>query len=247
MAHRGIFVAPFDELAEPERLVRLAVQAEEAGWDGFFLWDHVDYRDPVSALADPWVTMGAIASATERIRLGPLITPPARRRIHKLARETVTVDRLSGGRLVFGAGLGSDNSGEFSKFGEVDDARERARLLDEGLEQLVAYWDGGFEPRPVQQPRIPVWLAARWPNRRPVRRAARWDGLFPIDLPGPEALAELVTEVGQERGGIEGYDFVVTNPAGTDPQPWIEAGATWCLTGFGPQPSEDEVLKALKP
>lgn len=246
MARRGIFVAPFDELADAAKLTRLAVRAEDAGWDGFFLWDHVDYRDPVSALADPWVAMGAIASATDRIRIGPLITPPARRRIHKLARETVTVDRLSGGRLIFGAGLGSDNSGEFSKFGEVDDARERARLLDEGLEQLVAYWEGGFEPRPVQQPRIPVWLAARWPNRKPVRRAARWDGLFPIDLPGPDALAELVAEVGEERGGTEGYDFVVTNPAGTDPQPWIEAGATWCLTGFGPQPTEAEVLTALE-
>src|SRR4051794_40055927 len=143
--------------------------------------------------------MAAIACATEHVKIGPLITPPARRRTHKLARETVTLDRLSGGRLIFGAGPGSDNSREVSKFGEESDAKTRARLLDEGLEQLVAYWEGGFEPRPVQQPRIPVWLAARWPNRRPVQRALKWDGLFPIDLPGPEALAELTEEVRAER------------------------------------------------
>src|SRR4051794_35159717 len=158
--------------------------------------------------------MGAIAAATERVLLGPLITPPARRRIHKLARETVTLDRLSGGRLIFGAGLGSDNSGEFSKFGEEAGAKARAKLLDDRLGQLVRHWDGGFEPRPVQQPRIPIWLAARWPNRKPVHRALRWDGLFPIDLPGPEALAELTGEVRAERPDDD-FQIVVTNPAGT--------------------------------
>src|SRR5438309_5269373 len=108
--------------------------------------------------------MDTTAYTSERITSGPLLTPPARRQIHKLARETVTLDRLSGGRLVFGAGLGSDNSGEFSKFGEEPHARARAALLDDGLERLAAYWAGEFEPRPLQQPRIPVWLAARWPN-----------------------------------------------------------------------------------
>ena len=244
MARRGIFVAPFDELADARLLADLAARAEAAGWDGFFLWDHVDYRDPVTALADPWVCMAAIACTTERIELGPLITPPARRRMHKLARETVTLDRLSGGRLIFGAGLGSDNSGEFSKFGEEADAKARARLLDDGLAQLVAYWDGEFQPRPVQKPRIPVWLAARWPNRRPVRRALEWDGVFPIDLPGPAELAELTAEVRAARPD-DGFEIVVNNPAGTDPAPWEQAGATWCLTGFGPQPGVAEVAAAI--
>jgi len=244
VAKRGIFVAPFDELADAHVLARLAVRAEEAGLDGFFLWDHVDYRAPVRAIADPWICMTAIALATSRVKIGPLITPPARRRMHKLARETVTLDRLSGGRLVFGAGLGSDNSGEFSKFGEEADAKARARLLDDGLAQLVAYWGGEFEPRPLQEPRIPVWLAARWPNRRPVRRALEWDGLFPIDLPGPEALAELTEEVRAERAD-DGFDIVVTNEPDTDPAPWEAAGATWCLTGFGNQPRVAEVESAI--
>jgi alkanesulfonate monooxygenase SsuD/methylene tetrahydromethanopterin reductase-like flavin-dependent oxidoreductase (luciferase family) len=243
VARRGIFVAPFEELADAAALARLAARAEAAGWEGFFLWDHVDYRAPVTALADPWVCMAAIACATERLTIGPLITPPARRRIHKLARETVTLDRLSNGRLIFGAGLGSDNSGEFSKFGEEPDAKARAKLLDDGLDQLVAYWDGEFQPRPLQQPRIPVWLAARWPNRKPVRRALRWDGLFPIDLPGPDALAELTAEVRAERP--DDFEIVVTNPAGTDPGPWEQAGATWCLTGFGPTPTLAEVESAI--
>ncbi len=244
MARRGIFVAPFEELADARALARLAARAEERGWDGFFLWDHVAYRAPVTALADPWVCMGAIAYATERVKIGPMVTPPARRRMHKLARETTTLDRLSHGRLIFGAGLGSDNSGEFSHFGEEADAKARARLLDEGLAQLVRYWDGEFEPRPVQQPRIPIWLAARWPNRKPVRRALQWDGLFPIDLPGPEALEELTAEVRAARPGDD-FDIVVTNPAGTDPGPWEEAGATWCLTGFGNQPTAAEVEAAI--
>ena len=161
----------------------------------------------------------------------------------------MTLDRLSGGRLVLGVGLGSAGTGEFdpARFGEEGDPRTRARLLDEGLERLASYWDGEFEPRPLQRPRIPVWVASRWPNRRPLRRAARWDGLFPIDLPGPGALRELAGELSalrvEDRAGD--FELIVTNPAGTDPAPWIGAGATWCLTGFGPQPTQAEVERAI--
>ena len=91
-----------------------------------------------------------------------------------------------------------------------------------------------------------MWVAVRWPNRRPLRRAARWDGLFPIDLPGPEALAELAAEVGRLRGGTDGFELVVTNPADVDPEPWAEAGASWCLTGFGAQPTRAEVEAAIE-
>lgn len=246
-SRRGIFVAPFDELADPRLLAKLAAEAEERGFDGFFVWDHVNYRPPTSALADPWVAMSAIASATERVLTGPLVTPLSRRRVHKLARETVTLDLLSGGRLVFGVGLGSDNNGELEPFGEVVDARERARLLDDGLDRLVEFWAGEFEPRPLQQPRIPVWVAARWPNKRPLRRAARWDGLFPIDQDEPDQLAEMVAYVDAQRPEAAGpFEIVVTNPAGTDPEPWERAGATWCLTGFGATPREAEVRAAIE-
>lgn len=236
---RAIFVAPFDELSEPGVVADLAARAEQRGWDGFFVWDHVAYRAPVTALADPWITMAAIAMRTSTLVTGPLVTPIARRRIHQLARETVTLDRLSGGRLVLGVGLGSERTGEFdpARFGEEGDMKARAKLLDDGLEQLQAYWNGEFEPRPVAK--IPIWVAARWPNKRPLRRAARYDGVFPIELPGPEALAEVIAGVGAAG------DVVVTNPAGTDPAPWAQAGATWCLTGFGPQPTRHEVERAI--
>ncbi len=244
-SQRAIFVAPFGELSDARRLARLAAAAEAAGWDGFFLWDHIVYS-ATAEVADPWVAMTAIACATERVRIGPLVTPTPRRRIQKLARETVTLDRLSGGRLVFGVGIGGDRHGEFEPFGDPGDPRERARRLDEDLDRLVALWGGEFAPPPAQQPRIPVWVAGRWPNRRPLRRAARWDGLFPIDLPGPEALTELAADVRELRDGAAGpYDIVVTNPAGTDPAPWEQAGATWCLTGFGPAPTEAEVREAI--
>lgn len=244
-ARRAIFVAPFGELADARRLARLAEAAEAQGWDGVFLWDHLVYED-VSELADPWVAMAAIACATERVRIGALVTPTPRRRIAKLARETVTLDRLSGGRLVLGVGIGGDRHGEFAPFGDPADPRERARLLDEGLERLVELWGGEFAPPPAQEPRIPVWVAARWPNRRPLRRAARWDGVFPIDLPGPEAVAELAEVMRDLRDGAGGpFDIVVTNPAGTDPAPWEQAGATWCLTGFGRAPTEAEVREVI--
>jgi alkanesulfonate monooxygenase SsuD/methylene tetrahydromethanopterin reductase-like flavin-dependent oxidoreductase (luciferase family) len=235
----GIFVAPFGELAEPRLVAGLAAEAEAAGFDGFFLWDHVAYRPPVAAIADPWITLAAIAMATERVTIGPLVTPLPRRRTHQLARETVTLDRLSGGRLVLGVGVGSENTVEFdpAQFGEEGDMRVRGRMLDAELERLRAYWDGDFAPGPVD--RIPVWVAARYPNRKPLRRAARHDGLFPIDLPGPEALAEMVAEL------PAGADVVVTNPPGTDPAPWVAAGATWTLTGFGTEPTAAAVRDAI--
>ncbi len=244
---RGLFLAPFDELVEPRLLADLAARAEAAGWDGFFVWDHVAYRPPVRAVADPWVVLSAIACATQRLRLGPMVTPLARRRVQKLARETVTLDHLSGGRLTLGVGLGSDRSGELAPFGEELDPRKRAQLLDHGLERLTELWAGEFEPPPVQRPRIPVWAAARWPNRRPVKRAARWDGLFTIELPGPDQLAELAAEIQELRSGApaDGFDLVIEISAGEDPQPWARAGATWVLTSFGPQPRADEVRAAI--
>jgi alkanesulfonate monooxygenase SsuD/methylene tetrahydromethanopterin reductase-like flavin-dependent oxidoreductase (luciferase family) len=243
---RGLFLAPFDELADPLVLVDLARRAEQGGWDGVFLWDHIVYRPPVRAVLDPWVALSAIASRTERLRLGPLVTPLSRRRVQKLARETVTLDHLSDGRLTLGVGLGSDNSAELEPYGEVTDPRERARMLDDRLARLAAFWAGDFEPRPLQRPRIPVWVAGRWPNRRPVARAARWDGMFPIELPSPEALAELAAEIARQRSAEAGpFDLVVEIEPGQKSEPWAQAGATWVLTGFGRQPTVAGVQRAI--
>ena len=246
-ARCGIYVAPFDELADPRVLAELATRAEARGWNGFFLWDHIAYRPPVRAVADPWVALSAVASATKQLRLGPMVTPLSRRRIQKVARETVTLDLLSEGRLTLGVGLGSTRNNELVPYGEVVDARERARLLDQGLDRLSASWGGEFEPLPVQRPRIPVWVAAVWPNRRPVRRAARWDGLFAIELPGPAALEELANEVrGQRPAGAGTFDLVAEIQPGDDPGPWEAAGATWVLTGLGPQTREAELRAVIE-
>ena len=242
---RAIDVAPFGELADPRVLAGLAAAAEERGWDGFFVWDHIVYRAPVRAVADPWVALAAVACATSRLRIGPLVTPLSRRRVHKVARETVTLDLLSSGRLTLGVGLGSARNGELEPFGEVTDPRERARRLDQGLDDLARYWGGEFQPVPVQRPRIPVWVAAEWPHRPPVRRALRWDGLFPIALPGPEALAELTSEVRAARPVGDPFDVIVEIPPDDDPQAWARAGATWAVTDFGMQPVQAEVREVI--
>ena len=249
----GLFLPPFDELADPVIVARLAAEAEEAGWDGVFLWDHVRWREPVVEVADPWITLAAIAAATTSVRLGPMVTPLARRRPVKVARETATLDRLSGGRLTLGVGLGSDRfAGEFSMTGEEVDDRRRGRMLDESLEILAAAWSGEpvhhrgehytvdgvrFLPRPVQRPGVPVWVAGFYGKPKPLRRAAGYQGFFPVNLEHPEQLAEMVAELTalrKDAGGREAepYDVVAALAPGGDPAPYAAAGATWWVVDF---------------
>ena len=250
MMRSGLFLPIFDELADPMVVSRLSAEAEEAGWHGVFVWDHVRWREPVLEVADAWITLAAIAVATRTIRLGPMVTPLARRRPVKVARETATLDRLSGGRLTLGVGLGSDRSGrELSITGEELDDRRRAGMLDESLEILTAAWTGEpvhhrgehyivdgmrFLPRPVQWPGVPVWVGGYPGKTRPLRRAARFQGFFPVDLEHPDQLAEIVAELTALRAEIgrdvaEPYDVVAALPAGTDPAPYASAGATWWM------------------
>ena len=193
MVKHGVDFPPFEEFADPRFMAELAYEAEQAGWDGVFTWDHVwlGMKEP---FADPWVALSAVAMRTERVRIGAMVTPLARRRPWQVARATVSLDHLSDGRLIFGAGLGSPPDTEFGVFGEETDRKIRARKLDEGLDVLAGLWSGEpfsyegeeyriddvtFLPKPMQQPRIPVWVGGQWPNRAPFRRAARWDGAFP--------------------------------------------------------------------
>jgi alkanesulfonate monooxygenase SsuD/methylene tetrahydromethanopterin reductase-like flavin-dependent oxidoreductase (luciferase family) len=196
----AVDVPNFGDFADPRVLADLARQAEQAGWDGLFVWDHVTHRKELRrAIADPWVLLTAAALATERIRLGTMVTPVARRRVSKLAREVTTLDRLSGGRMILGVGLGAPIPDEFGSFGETTDPKVLAARLDEGLTALNLLWSGEpvtfrgqhvvvedvvFRPAPVQRPRVPVWVGGEWPARPPMRRAARWDGAMPILLDG---------------------------------------------------------------
>ncbi len=140
----GVLVPNFGNCCgSPRELAELAVEAEESGWDGFFIFDHILYsNDEHVPLADPWVALAAIAMNTKRMRIGPLVTPLARRRPWKLARETVSIDHLSKGRLTLGVGLGDPAEVEFTSLGENGEDRVRAEKLDEGLEVLVGLWRG---------------------------------------------------------------------------------------------------------
>jgi alkanesulfonate monooxygenase SsuD/methylene tetrahydromethanopterin reductase-like flavin-dependent oxidoreductase (luciferase family) len=251
-------------------LLELGSDAEVAGWDGFFLWDHMRFTSdfPVPVF-DPWVALTAIAVRTERIRVGPMVTPVARRRPWKLARETVTLDHLSRGRLILGVGLGFPPDAEFELLGEDPNDRVRATKLDEGLEVLVRLWSGEpfdyageryqvrdtqFLPTPVQRPRIPIWVAGTWPARRPFRRAARWDGVFPqgLDSDGqmvpldPAGYSEMLAYVSRHRRGDEPFDVVACGVANGDRgvvEPFEEAGATWWFESDEGYPGWQERLR----
>jgi alkanesulfonate monooxygenase SsuD/methylene tetrahydromethanopterin reductase-like flavin-dependent oxidoreductase (luciferase family) len=243
------------EFSDVEYVARLAVDAERAGWDGFFLWDLLfDVDDPTAPVADPWVTLTAVALNTKTIRLGVMLTPLARRRPHDVARAAVTIDRLSGGRLVFGAGLGFHER-DFVPFGEEFDPKVRAAKLDEALDLIARYWSGlsvthrgayysadevTLAPRPLQHPRIPVWTAAGWPRLSPLRRASRWDGVYLMSVHQltnayltPDDVAAVNQYVHSLRPeGVGRFDIAVNGELDSDPVPlgeFEEAGATWWI------------------
>jgi alkanesulfonate monooxygenase SsuD/methylene tetrahydromethanopterin reductase-like flavin-dependent oxidoreductase (luciferase family) len=256
------------ELGDPALLVEMAREAEQAGWDGAFVWDHIARREGVWPVVDPWVALGAIAAGTERLKLGVMVTPLSRRRPWKVAREAQTLQQLSGGRFVFGAGLGSSPEAEFTLFGDEGDPRTRAEMLDEGLEILRGLWSGeefSFDGSHYKVDRahfvprveIPIWIAGRWPAKRPFRRAARFDGVFPIHESGetisPGDLREVVEYTLAHRHGDGPFDVVtegVSNP-GEDVSPWREAGLTWWVEELswhrGPLGEVRERLRAGPP
>ena len=246
----ALWLPLFGDLADPVVVARLAAEAEEAGWHGIFVWDHLRWQAPVRPVADPWITLAAVAAATERIRLGPMVTPLARRRPAKVVRETVTLDWLSGGRLTLGVGLGSDRfGGELSATGEQLDDRRRGTMLDEALQIITSAWSGQvvdhrgrnytvegieFLPRPLRH-RVPVWVAGFPGSLRPMRRAAAHDGFFPVNVRHPDELAEIAATVTGLRQHASGpFDLAVALPPGTDPAPYAKAGATWWLAEFEP-------------
>jgi alkanesulfonate monooxygenase SsuD/methylene tetrahydromethanopterin reductase-like flavin-dependent oxidoreductase (luciferase family) len=207
-------------------LVDLAVEAEEAGWEGFFLWDHLFFTWDVVPIPDPWTVLTAVASRTERIRLGTTVTPVTRRRPQVLARQLVTVDQISGGRVILGAGLGGEGLGpdagsEFSAFGEESSYRVLSEMADEALEVITGLWTGQpvdhkgnyhtvdgitFLPTPVQRPRIPIWIGGNSPGA--LRRASRYEG-WTTGGPAPSAdhtgltLGEVNEKIKRIRGHRE--------------------------------------------
>jgi alkanesulfonate monooxygenase SsuD/methylene tetrahydromethanopterin reductase-like flavin-dependent oxidoreductase (luciferase family) len=258
----GIYLPVFNEFADPRRSATLAGAAEAAGFDGLFVWDHM-LAEPGMAVADAWITLAAIATSTTRLRFGPMVTPLARRRPWVLARQIASLDQLSGGRLTVGVGLGDDGWREFSTFSEETSPRLRGELLDESLQVVRQLLSGNvvdftgrhfvidsaeFQPRPVQDP-VPFWAAVRWPNRKPLARAARLQGCFPIfagsgQRPAPPAVADLAAlrEALAGLGAPPSHDLVVRvalhTLAPADRAATVamlaEAGVTWLLEAFAP-------------
>jgi len=262
----------FGPYGDPRLLADLARDAEAAGWDGFFVWDHLLRGE--APVADPWISLAAIALSTERLRIGTMVTPLPRRRPWQVARQAVTLDHLSDGRVTLGVGLGSDPRMEFEPFGEETGDRERAALLDDGLEIVTRLWsgdevdtDGRYTlrgvrslPRPVQRPRIPVWVAGNWPNRGPMRRAARYDGVFPQRIVtdpddwmlSSDEVRAIVAAVRERRATGAPFDVAVALSDEGDATrradmiaSYADAGVTWWMEGVLDDAGTLEEMRSL--
>lgn len=254
----GICLANIGTFSDPTVAVELAQAADASGWDGVFIWDHLAFVWGQPA-ADPWTVLAAIAITTERVRLGTAVTPVARRRPHVLAHQVATIDNLSGGRVIFGAGLGGSPA-EFARFGEPADAHVRAAMLDEGLDLLRRLWSGEpvshdgdhytvddvtLAPTPAQA-HVPVWIGGNRPAS--LRRAAKWDGWL-ADSADPTGMTLSPEDVGHSIdliGRGDGYEVAVLGERGRgDPRAYERAGATWWLENLHDRRGNADELRAL--
>lgn len=251
-----------------ERLVEYARVAEEEGWEGVFLEDYIVYWSAQGVTYDPRLALTAIALRTQRVRLGTTVTPLPSRLPWQLARQVITLDHLSHGRLILGVGLGDAQD---QHFGEVADVKQRAVMLDEGLDLLAGLMSGKpfsysgtsyqvnevtFLPGPIQRPRIPIWLGGFWPRKAPALRAARWDGFCPAKVPDehgdgyikPDDIRAIKTFIEAHRSSSSPFDLAAGgNSPGDDPakarayvESFREAGATWWIEFVLPGPGEEE-------
>jgi hypothetical protein len=249
------------DAGDARTIAGLAEEAEAVGWDGVFISDAIDTEfKPGQAFPwfDPWVALAAIAMKTERIRMGTLIAAVPRRRPWKLARETVSIDQLSGGRLILGVGVGAaEDDGGFRKVGEAMDLKVRAKLMDECLEIVSGLWSGkpfSFSgehyrvegmtmlPGPVQTPRIPVWVPGVWLKEKSMRRTLCWDGIIPqkyrsMERTTPDEIRAIKAYVTERRQEATPFDIIVGDAtpgnnlkkAVEKVRPYEEAGATWWI------------------
>jgi hypothetical protein len=265
------FVIPGGDL---KTILDLARAAEKAGWDGVFYWDGI-YVEQVTMMYDAWTVLAAMATRTMNISIGALLTAVNRRRPWKLAREATTVDHLSGGRLIMPVGLGAMDDGGYAKVGEPLDRKTRAELLDEGLDILNGLWTGrpfryngrhynlkkmAFRPRPIQRPRIPIWVVGAWPRPKSMRRALKYDGLIPtkIAVDGsfspitPNDIHDIREYIQEKRSSNALFDIIQEGqtPVGRRKRgdeivkEWKEAGVTWWIESRWSKASE--VLPRIK-
>ena len=254
----GLSISLSGDLADPALLADVAVAAEQAGWDGVFVWDHL-WNRTLAPFADPFVTLAAIAAATERVLIGTMVTALPRRRPQLVAQATNSLDRLSGGRMVLGLGLGVDSYGEYSVFDEpaIDD-RARAAALDTGiglLEQMLAGEPVAgaaarvTTPAGVQQPRVPIWIAGRAALGAGPRRVRR-HGLEGLALVDADVWTPEHVTVALRAGELTAGEIDVALVGGTHPDPGAlsAAGATWCFPEVLPgATAADALAMATRP
>ena len=254
----GLYIPNFGELSKPSNITKLARTAEDNGWNGIFLWDHIPVEASMPAY-DPWLLLTLIATNTEQIHLGTTVTPLARRRPQKIAKEVATLDHISGGRVILGVGLGGKK--EYVAYGESYKPRKVAEKLDECLEIIQLLWTGEpvdyqgrhysvtaqHSPKPVQS-QIPIWVGGNWPNKRPFSRAAKYQGVFPLKARArgfEESLIEgdyvdILDYIGQNGGDLENYDVVksVYSDSDSEKNSWIQGyvdvGVNWVLECLDP-------------
>ncbi len=255
-------------------LAELAHEAEEAGWDGVFVWD-------VSWGIDAWVSLAAVAMRTERVRFGTMLTPLSRRRPWKVASEVVTLDHLSNGRVILPVGLGAvgpeDPNNWFAQVGEETDRKIRAKMLDESLDILDGLWSGQpfsydgehycihdvtFAPTPVQSPRVPIWVVGAWPRMKSMRRVLRCDGVIPTRMNEDRSFAEMTPAdfvamkafIDEQRSQTTPFDIVMEGETpGDDPEkaasivrPLAEAGVTWWLEAVWSTPQTQGGVEGMR-
>ncbi len=255
---------------DPRDMADLAAEAEAAGWDGVFYYDAIAIAGDME-MYDPWVVLAAMAMPTKRVRLGLIVAAPSRRRPWKLARETMTLDRLSGGRLVLPVGIGALDDAGFGNVGEPTEASTRADLLDETLAILDGLWSGEpfafegvhyrfgpmtFRPTPVQRPRIPVWVVGAWPKERSMRRVLRWDGVVTQteDVDEIRAIAEYVERERPPQARDRPFEIVVQGATSADDparaaatvRPYEEAGGTWWIDASWADATVESIRKRIQ-
>lgn len=254
----GLYVPNFGKASDAKSYAELALTAEQAGWDGFFLWDHLLEWDKPIPVTDSFIALAAIAAKTSRIRIGTTVTPLPKLPPWIAARQVAALDLLSDGRMTLGVGLGEVESTDYERFGGDSNKRVLAEKLDESLEIITSLWKGtacnysgkhyritkktAFLPSPKQKPRVPIWVGGFWPNRGPFRRAAKWDGVIPLRRghpirPTPKDLGDILDFIKQQRTSSTHFDTVIIGwGTGKDKAvnakkigPYAKAGLTWWL------------------
>jgi len=250
----GIYIANHGITSNPQDYVKLAKSAEEFGWEGFFIWDHVFLPwAPDQDVLDPWIILSAIATQTSKLTLGTTVTPLARRRPTVIAREAITIDRLSNRGFILGVGLGGTR--ELKALGEEEDPKIRGEMLDESLEILKGLWSGkpftyDGKHYKIREPvtfkpegKIKIWVGGNWPNKKPFRRAAKYDGIFPLKAGGvyPQDYQEILSYIKKYRESMESFDLVKSILTVGDKEEdayiheFIDMGLDWLLEAFWPE------------